>query len=371
MPNATPVLGPERAIPVSQYLLAKRVRGDILLLTLANTAESTLSRSAKVWKLQEKMMRYLAGLCLAACSALILTDAQAQSVGIGTTKGGATAQVTAAIAKVISAHAGLQMRPQPYANTSQYIPVVNSGKLEFAASNIFQLSFAVNGTGMSEGRPNPNLRMVSTLMPFRVAYCVSQNSDIKSFADLKDKRLPGFKKRALGSYLLLGSAANMNVSTAGWKFVPVPNFPRMWDGFKRGTLDAAIAAVGSKPTRDMKAAVGALRILPISDDRNAIARMRRHLPQSYVIIMKANPKLPGLSKDVKILAFDYTLWAHKDVDEDIVYKVVRAMHDNAGELKAAAPLWRSFKVADMAKNVGVDYHPGAIRLYRETGLWKQ
>ena len=239
-------------------------------------------------------------LSLAGIGAIALaTPAQAQSVGIGTTKGGATAQVTAAIAKVVSAHAGLQMRPQPYANTSQYIPVVNSGKLEFAASNIFQLTFALNGTGMSEGRPNPNLRMVATLMPFRVAYFVSEKSGIGSFGGLKGKRLPGFKQRALGTYLLLGTAANLNVSTVGWNFVQVPNFPRMWDGFKRGTLDAAIAAVGSKPTRDMKAARGALRILPINDDRDSVARMRRHLPQSYVIAMKANPKLPGLSYDVE------------------------------------------------------------------------
>lgn len=296
---------------------------------------------------------------------------QAQSVGIGTTKGGATAQVTAAIAKVVSANAGLQMRPQPYANTSQYIPVVNSGKLEFAASNIFQLTFALNGTGMSDGRPNPNLRMVATLMPFRVAYFVSEKSGVESFADLKGKRLPGFKQRALGAYLLLGTAANLNVSTVGWKFVQVPNFPRMWDGFKRGTLDAAIAAVGSKPTRDMKAAQGALRILPINGDRDSIARMRRHLPQSYVIDMKANPKLPGLGSDVKVMAFDYTLWAHKDVKDDIVYRVARAMHERAADLRAAAPLWRGFKEAGMAKKIGIDYHPGSIRFYREKGMWRQ
>jgi len=301
----------------------------------------------------------------------LAAPSHAQSVGIGTTKGGATAQVTAAIAKVVSAHAGLQMRPQPYANTSQYIPVVNSGKLEFAASNIFQLTFAIKGTGMSEGRPNPNLRMVATLMPFRVAYFVSEKSGIETFSDLKGKRLPGFKKRALGAYLMLGTAANLNVSTAGWNFVQVPNFPRMWDGFKRGTLDAAIAAVGSKPTRDMKAAQGALRILPIDDDRDSIARMRRHLPQSYVVTMKANPKLPGLSTDVKLMAFDYTLWAHKDVKADIVYRVARAMHDRAADLRAAAPLWRIFKAEGMAKKVGIDYHPGAIRFYREKGLWRQ
>ena len=311
-------------------------------------------------------------LSLAGIGAIALaTPAQAQSVGIGTTKGGATAQVTAAIAKVVSAHAGLQMRPQPYANTSQYIPVVNSGKLEFAASNIFQLTFALNGTGMSEGRPNPNLRMVATLMPFRVAFFVSEKSGIGSFAGLNGKRVPGFKQRALGSYLLLGTAANLNVGTAGWNFVQVPNFPRMWDGFKRGTLDTALAAVGSKPTRDMKAARGALRILPINEDRDSVARMRRHLPQSYVIEMKANPKLPGLGRDANIMAFDYTLWAHKDVKDDTVYRVARTMHERADDLRAAAPLWRGFKTADMAKKVGIAYHPGAIRFYREKGLWRQ
>ncbi len=316
-------------------------------------------------------LRYTAWSLVSVGAIALAGPAQAQSVGIGTTKGGATAQVTAAIAKVVSAHAGLQMRPQPYANTSQYIPVVNTGKLEFAASNIFQLTFAIRGTGMSEGRPNPNLRMVATLMPFRVAYFVSEKSGIKSFSDLKGKRLPGFKKRALGAYLMLGTAANLNVRTAGWNFVQVPNFPRMWDGFKRGTLDAAIAAVGSKPTRDMKAAQGALRILQINDDRDSVARMRRHLPQSYVISMKTNPKLPGVNRDVKIMAFDYTLWAHKDVKADIVYRIARSMHDRAADLRAAAPLWRSFKEAGMAKNVGIEYHPGAIRFYREKDMWRQ
>ncbi|MCY4394251.1 MAG: TAXI family TRAP transporter solute-binding subunit [Rhodospirillaceae bacterium] len=325
----------------------------------------------KVTSLHLAGLRYTAWSLVGVGAIALTAPAQGQSVGIGTTKGGATAQVTAAIAKVVSAHAGLQMRPQPYANTSQYIPVVNSGKLEFAASNIFQLTFAIKGTGMSEGRPNPNLRMVATLMPFRVAYFVSEKSGIKAFSDLKGKRLPGFKKRALGAYLMLGTAANLNVSTAGWNFVQVPNFPRMWDGFKRGTLDAAIAAVGSKPTRDMKAAQGALRILPIDDDRDSVARMRRHLPQSYVIAMKANPKLPGLSSDVNIMAFDYTLWAHKDVKADIVYRVARAMHDRVADLRAAAPLWRSFKAAGMAKKVDIAYHPGAIRFYREKGLWRQ
>lgn len=298
-----------------------------------------------------------------------VSSANAQSVGIGSTKGGATAQVSAAIAKVVSAHAGLQMRPQPYANTSQYIPVVNGGKLEFGVANIFQATFATKGTGMSEGRPNPNLQMVATLMAFRVGYYVARDSGIKSFADLKGKKVPSFKPTALGSFILNGYLANVGISTDGMNLVSVPNFPRMWDGFKRGTLDTAIAAIGSRPTRDMKATLGALRILPLDPSPAAVERMREFLPQAYVVKMAANPKLPGLQEATNVGAFDYTLFASKDASADVVYKVTKALYENEKELHAAAPLWRGFKASGMSKDVGLTYHPGAIKFYREKGMW--
>ncbi len=81
------------------------------------------------------------------------TGAAAQSVGIGTTKGGLTAQVTATISKVVSSHAGgLQMRTQVHGGTQKYIPVVNAGELEFGVSNIMQYTMAKNGTGLSAGK---------------------------------------------------------------------------------------------------------------------------------------------------------------------------------------------------------------------------
>ena len=303
-------------------------------------------------------------------AALLAAPAAAQSVSIGTTKGGATAAVTATIAKIVSTKGGMRMRPQPFANTSQYIPVVNAGKVEFGASNVFQLYYAVKGTGMSEGRSNPNLRMVATLFAFRVAYFVPASSGIKTLADLKaGKRVPGFKKRALGTYLMHGMLAAAGTDASGIKLVRMANFPRMWAAFKRGQLDAAVAAAASRPTFDMKAARGALRILPVPGDAAAVQRMQKWLPQSYVINIKPNPKLPGLANGAAVLAFDYTLWAHKDVAADVVYRVAKTMHEHAADFRAASPLWRRFSEKTMAKDLGVPYHPGAIRFYKEKGMW--
>ena len=62
------------------------------------------------------------------------SQASAQTVGIGSTKAGAVAQITATISKAVSEHGGgLQMRKQTMGGTQQYIPVVNAGELAFGA----------------------------------------------------------------------------------------------------------------------------------------------------------------------------------------------------------------------------------------------
>ncbi len=71
-------------------------------------------------------MKFNKTISAAAILALMSGPLAAQTVGIGTTAKGATSQVTAAIAKVTSQFARMQMRPTPMAGTQKYIPAVNS-----------------------------------------------------------------------------------------------------------------------------------------------------------------------------------------------------------------------------------------------------
>ena len=70
-------------------------------------------------------------LTLTGVAAFLASPVAAQTVGIGTTKTGATSQVSAGIASIASKFGGMQMRPAPMAGTQKYIPAVNSGSLEF------------------------------------------------------------------------------------------------------------------------------------------------------------------------------------------------------------------------------------------------
>jgi TRAP transporter TAXI family solute receptor len=133
-------------------------------------------------------IRYL---CVAALAQLLACGAaQAQVYGLGTGKQGFfTYSAGAAIAKIASEN-GLRLRIQPFGGTSAYVPAVNAGEIEFGLANELETTYAVTGKVIYEGKPQPDVRAVSILTPLYSVFFVRKDSDIKSIADLKGKRVP-------------------------------------------------------------------------------------------------------------------------------------------------------------------------------------
>ncbi len=310
-------------------------------------------------------LKYLTSLTLVV--ALGASAVVAELAALGSTARGGTSQIGRTLAAAISEVGELQVRPQELANTADYIPLVNAGDIEFGIANVVQLTYAVNGTGMSEGRPNSNLQMVATLMPFRSAYIVRKDSDIKSIEDLKGRRVPVFADKALGDYVTKGYFANANMSLDQVDGVAVPNFPRMWASFAEGSADVAIVVVGAANSREYDASFG-IRYLSFENTPEALARTRKFLPQMYLQEMPAG-SVPGIDKPTNVNVFDYTLFAGKDVSDDMVYKSVKALWEKEADLLAAGPFWNGFMKEKMSAPLGLTYHPGAIKFYKEMGVW--
>jgi len=309
---------------------------------------------------------------VAAAALLAAAPASAQSVGIGSTKGGATAQVTAGISKVVSAHAGFQMRPQPMGGTQQYIPVVNAGELEFGVSNAMQAYMAFTGTGLAKGKNYKNLRVVATLMTFRVGMFVAKKSGIKSIADLRGKRVPGkFSASPLFRFLISANLANSGFGYDDVKMVPQTALRQHWQAFAQGKIDVAIGAIGSGVIRKMDAAVGGVEFLDLSTSAAARARTLKFAPRTYIKVVRPGKPFVGIVKPTNAIHFDYLLWAHKGVSNKTVAAVAKALHENEKELHGFSPLWRSHRSKRMAKSFGreMPYHPGAVGYYKQIGIW--
>ncbi len=307
----------------------------------------------------------------AAMAAFLLgsAPAMAETVGLGSTTRGGTSQIGKAIAAAISGNSQMQMRPQEMANTADYMPLVNGGEIEFGIANIVQTWFAYNGKGMSEGRPMQDLRMAAVLMPFRAGLIVPKSSGITTVAGLKGKRWPVFKSGSLGDHVVKAFLANAGLTLDDVKAVPVPNFPRMWNSFKQGTTDATVVVVGSKVNREMDATVkGGVRF--ISFDAGKLGAMQSWMPGMYLTEVQPSSKLPGVAEATNVMTYDYTFFASTATKDDTVYKAVKALHASEKQLLASGPFWRGFHGGRMANKVDVPFHPGAIKFYKEIGIWK-
>lgn len=307
-------------------------------------------------------------IALAAGLALCAAGAHAQPVALGTTKGGATAQISNALAAVISDGSDLMVRPQALANTSQYIPLVDSGRVEFGIANAPQTSFAISGTGLSEGQPNPNIVAVAKLIPFNVGLLVPSSLGISDIAGLAGKRVPRFPAGSLGDLVI-----KTNLETAGLTYddvvsVPVANFPAMFQGVKDGTTDVTIAAVGSKPTFDIEASVGGVTFLNLKEDDAELLDER--LPGTKLLYWKGRAAVPGTTDDSVLFYYDYILFANKDVSAEVVTAAAKALYEGAEGLKANGPLWSSYDPSELGDASDyLPYHPAAIEFYKSVGIW--
>ena len=297
----------------------------------------------------------------------------ADTVGIGATKGGSVNRMATAISNVVSSHAGYQLRPIPMASTQQLIPVVNKGELEFAMGNMMQLTMAVTGTGMSEGNKYDNLRIAATIIPSRWGILVRKDSDIHSIADLKGKSLPfGHDAGPLFHHVYLGILANGGLTYDDVERVPVVLFREGWNAFKQGKVDTAVTLVGSGINKEMNATIsGGVRYVPFDDSPAARERMLKQTPKTYLTVIDPAPGLTGVLEPTLLAVYDYTLYASKATPDDVVYKAVKAIHDNETELKEAGALFSTFVPKNMSRDQNIPYHPGAEKYYKEIGIWKR
>ncbi|OGP63103.1 MAG: hypothetical protein A2170_14435 [Deltaproteobacteria bacterium RBG_13_53_10] len=297
--------------------------------------------------------------------------ANAQTLGIMTTPPGTfTNSSGVAIAKLIVDKTGLKATVQP--QSTQPFSAIDGGVADFGMSNSFDLTFAATGKEEYEGQgPKKNLRLAATLVPYRVALHVRKDSDIRSIKDLKGKRVgSGFHAQKTIGRIIEAHLANAGLTYDDVKQVPAPNVARGAEDFGGGKTDVLFFALGSAAVMEASTKVGGLRVLPIDASPEAVGRMQKILPGSYVMEVKPGPNIEGFTEPTKVVHFDMVLYTHPNVADDVIYKVVKAIYENKPDLVASFKGFGTFSPERMATPVqSVDTHPGALKFYQEIGLW--
>lgn len=286
--------------------------------------------------------------------------AAADTVGVGTMSQGTLSFSTGSvIAKLMNERLGLESRVQPNTGETVLIPLINQGELDFGIANVLEGADAYRGEGAFSGNAQSNLRLASVLYPLRVAFFVRADSDIQTLADLKGKRITfGFSAMGTIDRVVKAVLANGGLTENDVKPVLVPNVVVGADQFLNDRADAFFFAVGAAKVGEVDASVK-LRVLAMSDEAEAVTKMKEIFPYGYLIQVPPLPNFAGVSEPTNVLGYDNLLLTGTHVPVEIVRAVAEGMANHKDDLVAGFPLFRGFDPEKIVKpDMPVPYHEG-------------
>ena len=95
------------------------------------------------------------------------------------------------------------------------------------------------------------------------------------------------------------------------------------------------------------------------------------MPVVYPLLMHPSEAVPSIVGSTHVAAFDLVLITNAKVPDDLIYKVTKALYNGKKALISYfKPFGEEFSEDKMAKVLpNGEYHPGAIKFYKEVSLW--
>lgn len=279
------------------------------------------------------------------------------------------------LAKVASEGAPFQMIVQPYSGTSTFLPLLDTGEVDFGVNNAVDMALSYQGPerlkigGRNPFQHTPNVRLIMRGSILMTALLVRKDSPIKTIHDIRGKRLTGEYPAQLANwYNLFGFLTGAGMKWEDVKIIPVPAVNEGIDALVQGRADVTLSAIDSAKVKEADAAVG-VRHISLDCSGEGEKRLRRAVPGYYPHWLKRG-QATAIVEDTCVNAYDIYLTSHKEASERTVETVLKNIWDNTDKLP---PLHPNFKDWTRQRAVGADitipFHPAAIQFYRTRNLW--
>lgn len=137
-----------------------------------------------------------------------------------------------------------------------------------------------------------------------------------------------------------------------------------------GTIDAAFLG-GAVPTGSVTQASSTHDIVFLPFDEEKRQQLARDFPFFQLATIPADA-YSDLTEDYPGLNVgSMHLITYADADEELIYRITKTIWENRQAIAEKHPAGRAINEANVARNTGTPFHPGAERFYREIGIWPE
>ncbi|MEK5230507.1 TAXI family TRAP transporter solute-binding subunit [Lysinibacillus sp. FSL K6-0232] len=231
------------------------------------------------------------------------------------------------------------------------------GEIAFVQTDIAY--YATEGTLMFEGNKIDTIAALGALYPETIQLVTTEASGIKTYADLKGKKI---SVGAPGSGTYANAEQLLEIHGLTMDDIKPQNldFGESTDGLQSGQIDAAFITAGT-PTAAVEALNATTKVNIIGVDAGKADELIAKYPYYAKDTIKAGTY--GLANDVETVSVLAMLAVNKDLPEEIVYSMTKAIYDNPD--KISHPKGEFIKAETGLDGISIDVHPGAQKYFDE------
>jgi TRAP transporter TAXI family solute receptor len=246
------------------------------------------------------------------------------------------------------------------------INAIAAGDMEMGVAQSDWQYHAYNGTSQFEGSQVEGLRAVFSVHPEPFTVVARAGSGVESFDDLKGKRVnvgnPGSGQLATMEVLLDAMGWTMDDFSLASQLKPAEQAQALCDN----KVDAIVYTVGH-PNGSIQEATTSCEAELVDVDNEAVRQLVDENP-FYSMATIPGGMYDGTDEDTTTFGVRATFVTHEDVEDEVVYRTVKAVFDNFDRFKRLHPAFENLSEEEMVKEaLSAPLHEGAKRYYQEQG----
>jgi len=279
-----------------------------------------------------------------------------------------------AIGNALKQKYNVSLRVLPGKNDiSRNLPV-REGQVQFSANGVGGAYLAQEGVfefGAPDWGPQPVRGLMLNTSDQVLTVVAAKDSGVRTVADLKGKRVAWVIGAPSLNQNITAMLAFANLTWNDVQKVEFGGFGAAMDGIINNQVDAAFtSSISGLAYKIAKSPRGLVYPVFPHNDKAGWARMNKVAPFFFPFMGTEGAEL-SKDKPAESATYPYPiLMTYASQNTDLVYNMTKAMVETFDQYKSAAPGNSGWAAERQNFAWVIPYHDGAIRYWKEAGLWK-
>lgn len=275
--------------------------------------------------------------------------------------------ISAAMGKEIDAHSSyVKLVIQPTKGASENINLVDADEMDFGWATSGVIYYSYSDTGYQAGQGKKELAGVMAMHNSVGQMMVRKDSGIKTYADLKGKKVcvgtPSASVYDMSMGIMRAHGIDPTKDITPFYLTQDEGASKLGDG----DIDATFILAAYPTAVFTNQAAGGKYTLLQADPALLEKLIADKMPYASVTTVKAGT-YTGQDEDIYTLQQKACVFARPELPEEVVYDFVKQTNERWDTIKKGHDTLAEVNPQDFA-DVPIPLHPGAARYYKEIGL---